>query len=584
MVVVAVSTVLTLLFDIPLQEVKNVIMECTEGVNTVEILEQTSIEEAERKVKDPTPKDEPRVGVRDVKGRAGDEEEPNRWNWQKGTFRELTTHQMDENIEQNSVTPHRLKRQNARRQSLIRMDHINSFGVPWDLIDGDEAGRRSRSSLRTLINELESGDDNSSSDMASQSGNNIGLKDNEGFTPGMIRKERSSSKRTSHREDVPSWEIVGNKREEAWRNSRSSRSLSRHAEARLLSSESEDDDHPRLRRRVQGPRISDEADWELGIHKCSPPEKNLLHNEEEFNDDERVLTRRRSSAEGKMALLRDPVGEEMTFWTVSKVSQLGSSQEPSDMEDDEMYIRKGKIEKSSFSDTPSEEESSWELSKKRSLTSGSQFISFEDDKTVSRYDFALRKDSKRISIQDLSKLPQEEDEVESGWNMIKSPNTEIAQSSTGLFKRQSIIKSQASEEDPEYILPERPKLVEQEQEHPFKKAWQEQKSRSEEDSYMVKEANENKENKEFKEAKDADIKEIKQHSGDQGKISQARQMGLLPDEGFAVTCKPGSGDREIYNYCSSAEKKENEWPNGEEKFMNHKMKRRKSVYVNRSWE
>lgn len=57
----------------------------------------------------------------------------------------------------------------------------------------------------------------------------------------------------------------------------------------------------------------------------------------------------------------------------------------------------------------------------------------------------------------------------------------------GLYKRESIIKSQASEEDPEYLLPERPKLVQQEREHPFKKAWQMQKSRSEEDSYVIRE-------------------------------------------------------------------------------------------------
>jgi hypothetical protein len=51
-------------------------------------------------------------------------------------------------------------------------------------------------------------------------------------------------------------------------------------------------------------------------------------------------------------------------------------------------------------------------------------------------------------------------------------------------------QSQASEEDPEYLIPERPKLVEQEQEHPLKKAWQMQKSRSEEEGpagFVIKE-------------------------------------------------------------------------------------------------
>ena len=60
-----------------------------------------------------------------------------------------------------------------------------------------------------------------------------------------------------------------------------------------------------------------------------------------------------------------------------------------------------------------------------------------------------------------------------------------------VLKRNFVFQSQASEEDPEYLLPERPKLVEQEQEHPFKKAWQMQKSRSEEEgssAFIVKDS------------------------------------------------------------------------------------------------
>ncbi|XP_033217204.1 uncharacterized protein LOC117172978 isoform X5 [Belonocnema kinseyi] len=516
MVVVAVSTVLTLLFDIPLQEVKNIIMECTGGLRTAEMLEQASKEEHERKMKDLASNDERRVRVIDVQSCDEHEEEPNRRNWRKGTFRELTTHQKDENIEQYSVIPPRPRRQVARRQSLIKMDQINRFGIPRNLADGDEADRRSRSSFGTLIKDLKTADDNLSSDMRSQASNNIGLKDNDDFTPGMIRRERFSPKRTSQREGVPSWELVGKNRAEAWRNSRSSRSLLKYAEARLLSSESEEDDHPKLRRRVQESRLSGE--------------EKLIYNEEEFRDDDQDFPRRRSSAEGKMALLRDPVGQEMTLWTVSKVSQLESSQETSDMEDNEINIRKGKVKKSSFSETPSEEENNWELSKKRSLTTGSQFTSVENDGSVSTFDFVLWKDSERIPIQELSKLPQEEDELECGWNLIRTPDMEITKSSSGLFKRQSIIKSQASEEDPGYLLPERPKLVQQEQEHPFKKAWQEQKSRSEEDSYTVKEAKENKEKMEFRESKDKDTKEVKQHSDNVVKIEQSRQIGPLLDE------------------------------------------------------
>ncbi|KYQ48476.1 hypothetical protein ALC60_12532 [Trachymyrmex zeteki] len=87
--------------------------------------------------------------------------------------------------------------------------------------------------------------------------------------------------------------------------------------------------------------------------------------------------------------------------------------------------------------------------------------------------------SKRESLQDLSQLSQE-DLASAGWNVVKKEgDLSVKPTSTGLFKRESIVKSQASEEDPEYLLPERPKLVQQEREHPFKKAWQMQEQQSE---------------------------------------------------------------------------------------------------------
>ena len=522
--VIAVSIVLTLLFDIPLQEVKNVILEWSEGLSTTKTHEQFLKEEVERKIENFASIDEPRIKVKDMKSYDEDVEEvPLCWNWQKGTFRELTPHQVNENLEQNSLTHSRLKLQDARRQSFIRMDHIDRVGAPWDLLDGEEASRRGRSPYRTLMNESEANDVNLAQDIRSQTRNNISLNDDDDFISGIIRRER-----ISHREGHPSWEMLGNKIIEDRKNSRSTRSLSRHAEARQFSSESEEDDFlgSRSKRRVKGSRISDDDDWELHILRRSYPEKSVFHNEGVMHDEERNFT---------------------------NFTPLGSSQEHSDLEVDEQYLRSGKDDKSSFSETSSEKESHWGPSQRKFLTSGSQVTSVEDDESVTSYDFVLRKNSKRISMHDFSHFSQQEGEVESERNVVKSPDMEMAKNSSGLFKRQSIIKSQASEEDPEYLLPERPKLVQQEQEHPFKKAWQEQKSRSEEDSYVVKEIKENKENEEFKESEVTDTKETKQHSGDKRKADQAKDVDSLTYDDFTFTYQLGSGDSESSNSGIPAE-------------------------------
>ena len=558
------------MFDIPLQEVRNVIMECTDGLSAANTVGETSKDDAEKNVEKVTLRDENETEVYNSREYdTYEEEEPKRWNWQKGTFKELIPRQTKENLDRQSDATPRLKRQDARRQSLIRMDNTDRYGAPWDLVDEDEASRRSRSSHRTLMNKSEARDDNFSTDKSSQARNNASLRDTDDHIPDMIRTDRCLP-RSLRREDVPSFETIGDKSEEDRNNSGSSKSIPRHEESRLLSSESEDDRiRPKPVKRIQEPRVSDDEDWEqeLRIRKRSFREKNVPHNQEGALDDEWNSTRRRSSAEGKIALLREPVGKEMTFWTVSKVSRTGYHQEHS-----------------SFSDTSSDEEGSWEQSHRRSFTSESQLTSIEDDENVATYDFVLKKDSRRLSVQDLSKLSQEEEEeVEPGWNMVKGHDVESLKTTTGLFKRQSIIKSQASEEDPEYLLPERPKLVEQEQEHPFKKAWQEQKSRSEEDSYVVKETKENKEIKDIKETKDTDTKETKQHSGDQNEGGQDREIDHFIDDGTAHTWQVESGDSENSNSKSSTEEQKFNWPDEEEQFENYKL-RRKSEDVNWVWD
>lgn len=228
------------------------------------------------------------------------------------------------------------------------------------------------------------------------------------------------------------------------------------------------------------------------------------HEQRDSYGDEEDLSslRRRSSAEGKIALLKDPsANDNMDSWTISvgsRVAQLGSSQERSEPEEDAAYARRREYRERApppREDIQSEEET-WDESRGRSYTSSSQITSVEEDEDVADYNFVLTKDSRRISIQNLSKLSQDDfDLADSGWNVVKNENNEAVpkSGSMGLFKRESIVKSQASEEDPEYLLPERPKLVQQEREHPFKKAWQMQKSRSEEDgsaAYVIKESKE----------------------------------------------------------------------------------------------
>lgn len=157
---------------------------------------------------------------------------------------------------------------------------------------------------------------------------------------------------------------------------------------------------------------------------------------------------RRSSAEGKLALLREPItAKNMELWTVSK---LQSSQEPDEDEDLESYQH----HRRSFRESEPLHED------------------VEENSPVVVNGHGVNTINRKIIVQDPKKPVQNHE--------ASSKNLDV-KNLVGLFKRESIIKSQASEEDPEYLIPERPKLVEQEQEHPLKTAWQLQKSKSEED-------------------------------------------------------------------------------------------------------
>lgn len=204
---------------------------------------------------------------------------------------------------------------------------------------------------------------------------------------------------------------------------------------------------------IEKPRVSDEEDWEeeLRIRRQQYQEKltsDELENKND-NDDSKDISRR-SSAEGKIALLTEPTGSSvMDAWTISKGPRISleSSQGPTDTEEENRYNY-------DFDDD-----------KPRNINDIDE-INDEFNEPIDN--FVLKMPNKTKTLMDLRQLTNEDQDL-------------IPVATGKLFKRESIIKSQASEEDPEYLLPERPKLVEQEQEHPFRKAWQMQKSKSEED-------------------------------------------------------------------------------------------------------
>ncbi|KAK2581819.1 hypothetical protein KPH14_002288 [Odynerus spinipes] len=508
-VVICVSIVVTLLFDLPMQEVKNVIMESTDGLSMDVPTEKPGAgEEKEGSTKESVKK----IG-NGAKLFEEDEVTSTGWDWQKDIIKGGTKLR-NENVEDEEIIDiPRLKKAEERRKSFIghgddehvERERINrkSQRSPYSLDSEEEAMeyfraqreeevRRNRRSLSRAKEIKRSAAVESEDDY-------VRFRKEELYSSQFRRSESRERRSAREPDDYRSWEFINKERSasagpdsrrflaepEEYSSKMSRRSVPRSVDSRrTFSSESEEE--PPVRRTKNErrypsvePKVSDEEEWEeeLRIRRRQFMEK--LASEQSGSMEEDITSlRRRSSAEGRIALLKDPSGNEnMDAWTVSvgpRIAQLGSSQEPSEPEDDTVYLQRREYREKAppFRENPYSEEES----------------SVRDDDDVASFNFVLTRDSKKKSVHDLTKLSQEDSDLaESGWSLVKEEGIEtLPKSSLGLFKRESIIKSQASEEDPEYYLPERPKLVQQEQEHPFKKAWQMQKSRSEEDAYIVK--------------------------------------------------------------------------------------------------
>ncbi|KAF7409428.1 hypothetical protein HZH68_003809 [Vespula germanica] len=509
-VVICVSIVVTLLFDLPMQEVRNVIMESTDSLSTDVPIEKLGTDETnETKSKESVKKI-----VNGAKIFEDDEATSAGWDWQKNVI-EADIELRNESIKDEGIANiPGLKKSEERRKSFIGYDdgekHIErgrinrripySFDSEEETMEyfrnqKEEETRRNRRSVsrtkeikRSMPIEIE--DDY------------IRRRSEEGYSNQYRRSESKERSSVREHDDYRSWEFINKERStsigpdsmrfltesEEYVPRSSRRSVAKSMDSRRTFSSGSEDEPPVQRRSKHDrrypsvePKVSDEEEWEeeLRIRRRRYMEKLASQQSDSAEEEDITSLRRRSSAEGRIALLKDPSGNEnMDAWTVSvgpRIAQLGSSQEPSEPEDDASYLQRREYREKAppFRENPYSEEKD---------------SSVRDDKDVASFNFVLTKDSKRKSVQDLTKL-DDSDLTESGWSLVKEEGIEILpKSSLGLYKRESIIKSQASEEDPEYYLPERPKLVQQEQEHPFKKAWQMQKSRSEEDAlaYIVK--------------------------------------------------------------------------------------------------
>lgn len=586
-IVIAASVVLTLLFDLPMQEVKSVIMESTD-MSTLE----ASKEEKTSEDKNFTELETAKATVEQANVFEDDEIASTGWDWQKDIARGTAVFE-GHDTEEETVDVPILKKVNGRRMSFI--DHetrdseevssrdrakIPARKLSRDTEDYTERSKKGVNSQRYMTDDSE---EEAIEFLRSQREHEIAqrnrrslsrTKNNKRLTSRESESEeerqfgRSESRgRTSTKEadDYRSWEFVGKedpsvKEQYETIPQQTKAPLARSADVarRMLSSESQEESS--IRGETQPERVpsfemktSDEEDWEheLRVRRKQFMEQ-LITRQRESLSEERSETgaeplKRRSSSEGKIALLRDDLSGEdnMDSWTVSvgaQIEQLGSSQEPSEPEDDGIYMRRREYREQgppSREESLSEEESSQDTSRKQSYTSGSQKTSLEEEDDINSYNFVLTKGSKRESVQDLSKLSQEE-LTSAGWNVVKKEDDLLVKpTSTGLFKRESIVKSQASEEDPEYLLPERPKLVQQEREHPFKKAWQMQKSRSEEEgssAYIIKDSKEQlSETKQT--TKEASIK--RERSGEQSEDTES-----FADEEVAVSLRGRSTDTE----------------------------------------
>lgn len=398
------SVVLTLFFDIPMQEVKNVLMESTDvplsqRISSLKKSKQQNVDDKKKEVPWNS-NNQPEFSQRKLSGR------------QKYFVKQDVYDEFE-------------REKRSRSRSVQRNFYIDRDKEMTPSRYQEQLRRDRRSSSRPLTSKIKTNYEHEESRLT--------------------RRDRSSSRMSEPRLS---------RRSESKTREKSPRI--RKTPVRLISSGSEDEQilmrEKSPRRLVEKPRVSDEEDWEqeLRIRRKKYQEK-LASDERENkndNDDSRDLSRR-SSAEGKIALLTEPTGSRvMEAWTISKGPRISleSSQGPTDTEEENSYFR-------DFDDDKPRE---------------TKIDETNDEFNEPIENFVLRRPNKTRTLMDLRQITNEDQEI-----------TPIA---TGkLFKRESIIKSQASEEDPEYLLPERPKLVEQEQEHPFRKAWQMQKSRSEED-------------------------------------------------------------------------------------------------------
>lgn len=568
-IVIAASVVLTLLFDLPMQEVKSVIMESTDLALEVSEEKKTLVSENEKA-------ESVETAVKQANVFENDEVTSIGWDRQKDKAHGATTLEGHDTEEKIDVPT--LKKMNGKRLSFIDRDSE-------EISNKDRVKQAAKKPLRDTesytdrkigMNRQRYATDDSEEEaieflrnqrqhdeaMAQRNRRSLSrTKENKRLSSRESESEeerkkkieddskqfkRSESRgRTSTKADDRSWEFIG-KEGSSVREQHESKPLLVKSARRRFSSESEEE--PPAQEKTKPVRVSssetrtsDEEEWEheLRIRRKQFMEKLATQQRESLDEENETSVeplKRRSSAEGRIALLRDDISGEdnMDSWTVSVGPQalLGSFQEPSEPEEDGIYMRRREYREQgppSREESLSEEESSQDTSRRQSYTSGSQKTSLEEEDNVNNYNFILTKGSKRESLQDLSQLSQE-DLASAGWNVVKKEgDLSVKPTSTGLFKRESIVKSQASEEDPEYLLPERPKLVQQEREHPFKKAWQMQKSRSEEEGSSAYTIKDSKEQQSETKAKEPSIK--RELSGAQSEDTES----FADDESVEVT-------------------------------------------------
>lgn len=122
----SVAIVLTLLFDIPMQEVKSIIMEVSDSqpVDESDIANKESLPEEQRN----------NVGKASAKIAPSEDEEPTPggWNWTRGTFKPAKSEPRE--YEENGgfdepFRSSRIKRQDIRRQTMIRSEAYDEWSV-----------------------------------------------------------------------------------------------------------------------------------------------------------------------------------------------------------------------------------------------------------------------------------------------------------------------------------------------------------------------------------------------------------------------------------------------------------------------